>query len=365
MATVTLSSRRFACDRCRGQKLRCLREKLDPDRCDRCLRADAECLTTPGFAARSHSADLPPPAARKRRHPGPPPIPAATYTSADSLGGGLTFVDPTDTAEWPYVWDSSIQNLEFGDGFDDMVISPLDYQFMNTNAGAVTPPPTGAPVLAPLQCSPPFAATPEQVTPSQQSGGKTSGDSISLSDGVWGPRGSESSSSEPLESYIHQLSSTNLSLISQLSRIVHGPPRVTLQALMSKSDESNPSSTSPVEDIMSSTRQFIKVLEGLSRDSTSSTTPSLSGSASDGSSSEPSPDPSPGSPKGRLIDITTLLSILSCYVHFLRLYVVLFAHIYHYLLEVAERDAPTICSLPNMGFGDFVLGTSFNFQSSH
>ena len=43
------SSRRFACDRCRGQKLRCLREGLDPERCDRCARANACCTTSPAF----------------------------------------------------------------------------------------------------------------------------------------------------------------------------------------------------------------------------------------------------------------------------------------------------------------------------
>ncbi|KAI0805843.1 hypothetical protein GGR55DRAFT_680644 [Xylaria sp. FL0064] len=348
MATVTLSSRRFACDRCRGQK----------------LRSDVECLTTPGSAARSQSTDLFPSVSRKRRHPGLPPTPAATYTGMDSLGSGLTFVDPTDSAEWPSVWDSSIHGLEFGDGFDDMAISQPDYQLMNTNAGAITPPMTGAYVLAPPQCSPPFDATTAWRTPSHQSAGKASRDPTSLSDGVWGPQASQSSSPGPLESCIHRLSSANLSLTSQLSRIVRGPPKVTLQTLMLKSDESNPSSTSPVEDMMSTTRQFIKVLEGLSRGPTPSATPSLSGIASNGSISEPSPDASPGLHEGgRSIDTTTLLLILSCYVQLLCLYVVLFAHIYQYLLEVAERDAPAICSLPNLGFGDFVL-ESGNLQTT-
>ncbi|KAI1354863.1 hypothetical protein F5Y01DRAFT_328645 [Xylaria sp. FL0043] len=362
MATVTLSSRRFACDRCRGQKLRCLRERLDPDRCDRCLRADVECLTTPGSAARSQSTDLFPSVPRKRRHPGLPPIPAATYTGMDLLGSGLTFVDSTDSAEWPSALDSSIHSLDFGDGINDMDISQLDYQLMNTNAGAMTPPPTGAYVPAPPQCSP-FDATTARRTPSQ-SAGKTSSDPTSLSDGVWGPQASQSSSPGPLGSCIHRLSSTNLSLTSQLSRIVHGPPKVTLQTLMLKSDESNPSSTSPVEDMMSNIRQFIEVLEELSRGPTPSATPSLSGLTSNGSISEPSPDASSGLQKGgRSIDITTLLLILSCYVQLLRLYVVLFTHIYRYLLEVAERDAPAICSLPNLGFGDFVL-ESGNLQAT-
>lgn len=43
------SNRRSACDRCRGHKLRCLREGNDPQRCDRCVRANAKCLTTPSL----------------------------------------------------------------------------------------------------------------------------------------------------------------------------------------------------------------------------------------------------------------------------------------------------------------------------
>lgn len=47
------SSRRSACDRCRGQKLGCSREGNDPSgRCDRCAKADAKCLTTPIYHMR-------------------------------------------------------------------------------------------------------------------------------------------------------------------------------------------------------------------------------------------------------------------------------------------------------------------------
>lgn len=50
------SSRRSACDRCRGQKLGCLREGSDPSgRCDRCIKADATCLTTPVYHIRQYT----------------------------------------------------------------------------------------------------------------------------------------------------------------------------------------------------------------------------------------------------------------------------------------------------------------------
>lgn len=56
-ASMTVpSSRRSACDRCRGQKLGCSRERNDPSgRCDRCAKADAKCLTTPIYHMRHYT----------------------------------------------------------------------------------------------------------------------------------------------------------------------------------------------------------------------------------------------------------------------------------------------------------------------
>ncbi|TGO60964.1 hypothetical protein BCON_0031g00420 [Botryotinia convoluta] len=52
-----VSSRRFACDRCRGQKLRCIRERTNQESYDRCFRADAACRTSPVFRLRSYTDD--------------------------------------------------------------------------------------------------------------------------------------------------------------------------------------------------------------------------------------------------------------------------------------------------------------------
>lgn len=56
-ASMTVpSSRRSACDRCRGQKLGCSREGNDPSgRCDRCAKADAKCITTPIYHMRHYT----------------------------------------------------------------------------------------------------------------------------------------------------------------------------------------------------------------------------------------------------------------------------------------------------------------------
>ena len=39
-------SRRSACDRCRGQKLRCERDQLNGMSCERCLKAQERCITS-------------------------------------------------------------------------------------------------------------------------------------------------------------------------------------------------------------------------------------------------------------------------------------------------------------------------------
>ena len=48
-----LSSRRFACDRCRASKAKCLRQRLGQVRCDRCSRINSDCVTTPVLQIRS------------------------------------------------------------------------------------------------------------------------------------------------------------------------------------------------------------------------------------------------------------------------------------------------------------------------
>ncbi|KXX78991.1 Pyrimidine pathway regulatory protein 1 [Madurella mycetomatis] len=53
--TPGVSSRRSACDRCRGQKLRCPGEGADADgRCDRCAKADAQCVISPVYHMRNY-----------------------------------------------------------------------------------------------------------------------------------------------------------------------------------------------------------------------------------------------------------------------------------------------------------------------
>ncbi|KAI1132428.1 hypothetical protein F5Y10DRAFT_208032 [Nemania abortiva] len=365
MAAV-VSSRRFACDRCRDQKLKCLRERLDPDRCDRCLRANSECVTTPTSIARSSPAN-PPSTNRKRKHPGQRPTPSTTHASMDSLTDVATLRSTTGSAEWPQAWDGLIHNMDCGDGFDDMMMPSLDPELFTASAA------TSAYALLPPQSTSPFDLTPGEdeggtrEDPGQTDARKRNSEPVGLSlGGVLRSGTAQSSSSENYSpgSCIHRLSGTNLSLIAQLSRIDQGPPGVTLDMLISRLDESDPSSTSPVEDMLSSTREFIQVLEVVSGGPASSSGPSSPGRVSNSNSSESPTNLSSKTLDGnRSVDITTLLLVLSCYVQVLRLYVILFSHLHQFLQEIAESDDPTLCPLPDMGFGNFMV-ESGNLQAT-
>lgn len=61
-ATNYRHSRRSACDRCRGFKLRCERDHLSGMSCERCIKAQVRCTTSlnqpfPGFPPSVHSID--------------------------------------------------------------------------------------------------------------------------------------------------------------------------------------------------------------------------------------------------------------------------------------------------------------------
>ncbi|OCL07505.1 hypothetical protein AOQ84DRAFT_408842 [Glonium stellatum] len=91
----TYSARRFACDRCRGQKLRCPREGTNGQNnepCRRCDRAGVKCLTSPsgriGRPVRSTALE-----ARERKRRNTLAIRASTRSEKDCNMGGANTTD--------------------------------------------------------------------------------------------------------------------------------------------------------------------------------------------------------------------------------------------------------------------------------
>jgi hypothetical protein len=188
------------------------------------------------------------------------------------------------------------------------------------------------------------------------------------------------------ETHTQQLLHINSELITLATRIDQGVPNVTLDTLLSPAcDSAAGVSKTLIEDILNHTRKFLDVLNSMadpgSRSSpsgTSSTGPSPTSDSEPGAlrvqtnvvmtrddslasspeDSQPSPTTSPKSLRIELKptpEITTQLQILNCYVHVLRLYVVLFFYIQDYLQEVAKSDNPSICPIPGLSFSHFSL----------
>lgn len=154
--------------------------------------------------------------------------------------------------------------------------------------------------------------------------------------------------------YMEELSRINLDLVTQLRQMREGPPHVNLKSIIAPDyGKSGPSAT-PLEDLLNSTRLYLDVLSfvaGSPRSSPSSASNAMRipGSYSDYASTSArtsvsqddtsqSSDSSPASTEPSNIgvsrtqpDTATLLLVLICYVHILRLHVALFAHIQQYL----------------------------------
>jgi hypothetical protein len=174
------------------------------------------------------------------------------------------------------------------------------------------------------------------------------------------------------DDFFAKLSQLNLDMARQLRRISHGRPMVDMDYLITPTDKMDPKSPCPIDDMMASTRYVIEILEMMCR--ASKVPPSHSDDSSPAQktgtfparrksgvqtlatpqeSHEGLPEPS-GEPRSQ-VDVTILLLIVNCYTHVLRLYVVLFFHIYEFLNELAKSEDPTLCPIPGLAFGAFPL----------
>ncbi|KAK1996633.1 hypothetical protein LX36DRAFT_109200 [Colletotrichum falcatum] len=142
--------RRSACDRCRSQKLRCVRAKEDDTSrpCTRCLRIRYPCFTSLAKPPGRHSTRLHPPASASKASSGSDTVPTAPRPSSNraekttrrrrpsedvSLAPGQTL--PVLLEEWPFSQDEN-QNEEAGrafeDGGDSSMLTPSDeYESIN------------------------------------------------------------------------------------------------------------------------------------------------------------------------------------------------------------------------------------------
>lgn len=296
-----ISSRRFACDRCRVQKAKCIREHPDQARCDRCTRADLECVTSPecrvqnwqiisqedvSLSARGDST-------RKRRRRGhqhqqlltPSETNGALRASfLSNISHGTSLSSSDQSNNWPSLGytlatqplsGSSAQNAGDGDTaqFEAMFTEAADssMEFMHSGLGlshdfftTATLPPAQAGLYvssAPANPNATRPGSPRVGGPSPSQPTPTSGADQSVS--VGGGGGSSNSYTRDAEHPLQQLSRVDYDLITLLTYLAKGRPHVTIDTMISPIDGAK-SSTPAVDDILNRTREFIDVLKLLS-----------------------------------------------------------------------------------------------------
>ncbi|KAI1449466.1 hypothetical protein F5Y02DRAFT_211617 [Annulohypoxylon stygium] len=369
-----LPPRRSACDRCKGQKLRCLRDP-GQERCHRCTRANTQCQTTANLRFRNVLGDDTGLGSRKRaRHDGHQQldlIPSANQRVNNSLS--TYFVGNSDNAlsqgasssELTELWDPSMYGLMSSDALD----GNFSFFDVSTNkAGRLadgSPRANSSPTFQP-QPQP----SPESISQSQCHLNHWDNVVPFSPDGVIATQDQDvqAGSAIPGEVHIQRLSSINLNLARILGHVGQGSPKISLKTLISPI---NDYISTPVYSITDGTRELIDILRGLSGairrpKSTSSEGPEAIRNETVSITSydldSPPIMPSTNGPTTTL-DATTLLLILTSYIHVTRLFLIVFAHTYECLREISKSDKPSLCAIPGIDFGDVPL-QSGNLQAT-
>ncbi|KAI0378370.1 hypothetical protein F5Y04DRAFT_148796 [Hypomontagnella monticulosa] len=388
------SSRRSACDRCKRQKQRCLRE-LGQQRCDRCTRMDAECTITPGSRIRNHfGGDTRPRPHKQQRYDRQWPTDTAdasetvdaflTTAITNSENGQSSMVFPPVSNEF---WGSPMHGLMFSDNlnsnFASLVVNTPNQ--VNTHINH-------QPGIAHIATSQSNASSGEVLSPQIQEDGRIdavpspSEGAVTAQDQVAQVDGSIVEDTDA-----QRLSRINLNLVTLLSRIDQGSPKISLDTLIMPPDGSDNFSLTPIHSVMNSTREYIGVLSALSgkdeapeiippprahhlRSSGPNTNGNSRVSVVQGHASLLSPENNLAAanvppvstanygPRPSL-DAATLLQVLTSYIYIAQLYLIIFAHAYEELLRLSSTDEPSLCPIPGIGFSDFPV-QSGNLQAT-
>ncbi|KAI0545984.1 hypothetical protein F4679DRAFT_558986 [Xylaria curta] len=135
---------RRACDRCHHSKLKCSKE-IDAEKCQRCLRADVECIFSPAASTpRRQTWSVATPATSKTRYQGGEPAsaagtdPAQPDSSFPHEGGNVRYTCPNGDAGLGTAADNSITSPEGNIlmDLDDYENAPLPVHKTNGVKGA-------------------------------------------------------------------------------------------------------------------------------------------------------------------------------------------------------------------------------------
>ncbi|KAK0629907.1 hypothetical protein B0T17DRAFT_203193 [Bombardia bombarda] len=375
-----VSSRRSACDRCRGQKLRCPRQHPEKEQCDRCARAHTPCFTSPIFRMRaniSSTADDDTGATtvlmqKRRRHDTPTP-PTTTVTS--SLDGP----ESESTSSWETTWSSfslpEWETRQFEEdahlvSFKDTIAIFTDgpqvdaAAFVSPTSPSMTTPGrkdslafSSLPSPFSSRASVSSAGTPATTADySKTDDGITLPSSLYTTSSCWPP---ESDNRQDIGQCTRRLSEINSSLISQLGRLSQSaqPLNLTLNMLvMSSAQQVKPN---PVEGIVKDTSELSQVLKTLAHQNSR---PTISPPWRE-SLKHPTSAVSESSTPVTSTDAATSLLILTCYINLMRLHALLFESICRFLGQIANSNNPSLQPVPGLSFNNFSL-ESGNLQAT-
>ena len=399
--------RRSACDRCRGQKLRCNKENENDESCKRCERAKVQCITNPplpmGRPPLSSLDTDRAPASRKKQATGCKKRRLTATSSAQSTPTPdqpttMSALNPGD----PCFINSN--NEAFSELFNSV---GLDGDFATIDSNFMQPT---------INAMPSFAGYAHHGISNIKSGPPDPFSAISAcrsnENVVNRPVSSDTQptalDTDPGEDFMQELSTLNLKLYRQLKNIKSGYWCELLRSSASSCNSSEPTGAmfSPIDSLLSSSKDFAEIVDQILPSASSGSPSTMTSTLNlptpttfphDGSDSLrqttsdsqdppifacnqhytnsapftgsatntatrcptfPSSDSTAGNGPMQSADTAALLLILTCYLRLIRIYSYLFAR----LDEMLISSSAAIPCLPGVFIGGFQLHGSMQMM---
>lgn len=408
--THAQSAKRFACDRCRGQKLRCPREDQTGQSCTRCLRAGAMCIIS-NLRPLGRPARKTTPGNSQGRERCPRKPASGQSGPADDEINLLYDIDPTQNpnhlfgaekhhgsrrddgpSEGPGAFDA---NGPVFFGLDPAILLGLSGASDDFLGGGLSsgqnsfgiPSLNGTHIPSPSDAESAYADTSHRSSDQSQyvrdeSSQRLDSDSLRAADPSKQPRKTTSSADA-----VQRLSVLIQSLSKQLERLKTAPWSVTLVNIVCAKQGQEAANSNPLGEVLQSTSEFVQVLQTIafktSADqpvsafqSPNSDPTTLSSSGSDmycsraaanlNNAVQPlhissSPFDQLHTPEFRIPppsdhskpDLSTALLILTCYIQIIQIYNLLFLRVCESLSEMSHQSISSLQSVPGLQLGGF------------
>ncbi|KEY72629.1 hypothetical protein S7711_11028 [Stachybotrys chartarum IBT 7711] len=395
-----ISSRRSACDRCRGLKARCLRAEPQQVRCDRCCRTDSKCFTSPifrvrrwqppcgseGAAAVLGSAVSSDKSQRRDSEHGqkpsqPPSSPKFVEPNLAMDTNLLDRVAPRQSPSWNIEWPDTNLLGAYEDGVEEQITatiglagSTFDVAMSESLFSTIPAANTLAIPSVPQSLASEIASSSAVTAESGQDYSPPSS-SANVIDGC------SRMFRDTEQTLMQRVSRLDYDLITILGRIGSTPQDSIFKPLLGQQEAHR--CTMGVDSMLNATREFIDVLGQITdiclplspeaslglnqpsrqdahdtRWSVYSSNCSDFNSVASPSSEEIDLTDQPSPQKRQELDASSLLSILNVYIRLLRLYVMVFTELHDYLKKLSKGENPQINPVAGFSVGDTPIGES-------